>query len=376
MAGSRPHALFQPKKPKNFFEISENTEFKLPGGYVSSVCQLNENQLVILTRRNKYKDHFIEIFDLQKKESIFTKAVSDHVFDLNQLSNGKILCSGSWEKYIFDPVSKELSKNLKEEGDFVGMLNEKEFVLSRKDGFSIINLDGKTPPIKKTLEWYDSCQIWPDETIAVKSLYLELYHREGDDVICSERIDMDAHKESFRVGENLIVRCHHYRDKEETDKSGQPKSKLLFKCMAKTEDEWKEVAGRECTSTHWLDWTMKFRKIPGDQMFMLESFDEIVFFDSKTFQRFDVETDFGDSELYGTDPNDESDRDSDAEDEEEPWYYHDTVSVLANGQVALGYNGYFRLITVKQVKELKDEKELKKEKELADCHPERQRMSA
>lgn len=347
MAASRPDALFQPKKQKKPYV----QEMFQASGNVLSVCQLaDKNRLAVLTNVNKYNKTSIEIFDLNLKKFIAKEDVPIDANRINRLSNEKILCSDYFNKIIFDPATNTFSKEIAEHGDFIGMLNQKEYVLKRKDGFTVVNLDEKIAPIKVT--WRSYCdmgyhfQIWPDEIIAVTNIDLELYQREGDGFCCAQKIELGTHKATLSVGENLIVQYFDFGKKEKVAEAPMP----MLKTFEKEEKAWQPIPGVEYKPDRSLDYGMNFRVIPGDHMFMMETFDKVAFFDSKTLKHFEFETDFGDTARYACDDYD------DEENEEEPDYFHSSISVLDNGQIVFGYDGYFRLLTVQLVKELKEEK--------------------
>ncbi len=342
MAASRPQTSSSPKKPENFFEITKKLKFEVTGN-VWSVCKLPENKLAILIRESH--GSYIEIFDLKTKNSISKKIrTPEHATRIHLLPNGKIFCDSQWRHHLFDPETKQFTKHTSEDGHFIGMLNENEFVLSGHDGFKVVNLDEKIPPIKITFPHHDyddyRFQILKNETIAVHKGSLELYHQCKDGKFsCVEDIDFGLHHEVIQVGKKMIVK--YFPDWSDKADSTAP----LLKVWTKEHGTWKPVPGLEYKPDRYLDWTMNLQAIPDSETFMLVGFDKITFLDSRTLNHFDVETDFGERERYYDDYDDGFD---DEENQEEPDFDHSSISVLDNGQIALGYEGSVVLLTVQR----------------------------
>lgn len=351
MAVSRSDKLFKPKKS---FQITAKTKFKTEG-FVRSVCQIAEDRVAILVRE-KYRP-YIQTFDLKSKQPVSKKIyIHEDVYDAHRLPDGKILCGTYWEQFIVDLDKSSVTRHSTEHGHFIGMLNDHEFVVNAQQSFSVINLDSKIPPIKVTLgskEWpnFDyPCQIWSDETIAVHDLDLKLYRRKDDKFSCVDTIKLGTHQETLRSGENLIVKNY--------CRENHPDEPML-RVFTQKDGKWTKVPGAKYKPDDWRNWLMKFKELPGCQFFVMEIDERIMFFDTKTLHHLEIQTDFGD---YERDAEARDYMNLESSDDEEPHdFFHGSLSVLENGKVALGYEGYFRILTVQPVKELKDEKELKKD---------------
>lgn len=343
MTVSRLHQLFQPKKTEHFFEITKKIKFEI-SGLVYDVCQLTPDRLAVLTcQPNNSNNSFIEIFDINTKKSITGKiSIPESASSIHRLPNGKILCDCYFHHFIFDPETSRSSPHIRVTGHFVGILNQNEFVIGGPSGVSIINLDETIPLIKTELPWYDSgydYQIWPDETIVVNNSALQIYRRNEGKFSVIDEIDLGFYHESIRVRENLIVK--HFRSDSKKDLETP-----LLKVWAQEKGKWKPVPGLEYTPECCVDWHMHLRAIPDSKMFMLVGNEKITFFDSRTLKHFHVETDFGDTEQYAGDYDDDE---SDEENSEDPDYYHSSITVLDDRQIALGYDGAVILLTVQPI---------------------------